>query len=150
MPLPIDLTDSSFDQGLPQLAALGIMHGLSAFLLVNAILFLRPSEIFPELASVGIYEVRHPLLPGLFGSGRGRAVFRRNRCTARPITVGVLLLWPLCGLSQVMRLDMVAGGRSAFSDFFKVVVYYLLLVGVVNTPARLRIFLFALGIFITC
>lgn len=117
------------------------------FLLVNAILFLRPSEIFPELANVRIYEtvilscLACAVLPVV-----GQLSLKSLQ--ARPITVGVLLLWPLCGLSQLMRLDLALAGQ-AFTEFFKVVVYYLLLVGVVNSPGRLRGFLLALGTFIT-
>jgi putative inorganic carbon (hco3(-)) transporter len=117
------------------------------FLMVNAILFLRPSEIIPELAGVRIYEtvIVCCLVCSLLSVARQ---FSLSALAARPITVGVLLFWPLCGLSQLMRLDLTLAG-DCFWDFFKIVVYYLLLVGVVNTPARLRNFLAALAVFIT-
>jgi hypothetical protein len=117
------------------------------FLLVNAILFLRPSEIFPELAQVGIYEAAI-ICCIVFSALSLVGQFSLKSLTARPITVGVLLLCPLCGLSQVMRMDLGLAGE-AFVAFFKIAIYYLLLVGIVNTPARLRYFLIALGVFIT-
>ena len=66
---------------------------------------------------------------------------------ANPITLGVLAILVLTGLCHVMHLEWVRAGDDFV--FFKIVIYYLLLVGVVDTPARLRIFLLALACFIT-
>jgi putative inorganic carbon (hco3(-)) transporter len=117
------------------------------FLLVNAILFLRPSEIIPDLAQFHIYEtvILCCLACSLLSVVKQ---FSPQSLAARPITVCVLALWPLCGVSQAMRQDM-ALAWECIEDFFKVVVYFLLLVGIISTPARLRYFLWALGLFIT-
>ena len=118
------------------------------FLLVNAILFLRPSEIFPELAQVRIYETVDPLLPRRLRPGRGGATFDQVS-GGQADHAG-----RSASLASVRRFaadaaELAAGAGQRFQEFFKVVVYYLLLVGIVNTPARLRGFLLALGVFIT-
>lgn len=121
--------------------------GFFLFLLVNAVLFIRPSEIVIELATVRIYEA---LIIGCFAFSFLNVVeqFTLKALETRPITLGVLAMLVLSGLSHVIQSDMPMALES-FVKFFKVVVYYLLLVGVVNTPSRLRWFLLWLGLCVT-
>lgn len=119
--------------------------GFFLFLLVNATLFLRPSEIFPALAEAHIYEA---LILGCFAFSIPAVLKLFFDLASSPMTIGVLLLWMFCVLSQVMQLDFNAAGEMAVY-IFKVVVYYVLLVSVVSTPHRLRVFLYSLGFFVS-
>jgi hypothetical protein len=60
---------------------------------------------------------------------------------ANPITVCVLALLPTVVLSCLMNLSFTGAGYWG-SEFFKIVVYYLLFVGLVASPRRIRQFLF--------
>jgi hypothetical protein len=119
--------------------------GFGVFLLLNAALFLRPAEIVPGLVGLEIYQflilacllvafptVLEQLSPDALGS--------------RPITVCVVSLLIAAVLSHLSRFD-VAGAAASGYEFFKLAVYYLLFVGLVTTPERLRRFLFWLAIF---
>jgi putative inorganic carbon (hco3(-)) transporter len=65
----------------------------------------------------------------------------------QPITVCVLGLIAAIMLSHLTRFAL-ADALSSGGEFAKVALYYLLLIGLVNTPARLRRFLFWLACFI--
>jgi O-antigen ligase len=109
------------------------------FILVNGVLLARPTEVVPDLRTVHLYEALilaclAVSIPGVLEQFTGRSL------EARPITVCVLGLLAAVVLSHLCRFDLDKAAEWGF-DFFKVVVYYLLLVAVVNTPARLRQFL---------
>lgn len=106
------------------------------FILVNAILIIRPSEIVSELYGVELYFYAIILctlvaLPDLVRYLTGASPEKR------PITLCVFALLGLVVLSPLSRLDGAAAAQDGFT-FAKVVVYFLLFVSVVNTPARLR------------
>ncbi|HEV3447067.1 MAG TPA: O-antigen ligase family protein, partial [Gemmataceae bacterium] len=77
-----------------------------------------------------------PLLEQL----QGRSLARQ------PITVCILGLWVAVALSHLSHANPGATWTAA-KDFGKVVVYYLLLVSLVNNPSRLRQFLYALVLY---
>jgi putative inorganic carbon (HCO3(-)) transporter len=113
------------------------------FLLVNAALFLRPGELIPQLEETHVYEIL--IVPCLLVS-----VWRvANQLTpralfARPITACVV---GLMGAVIVSALLNPATGDE-FSDcfsFWKLLIYYLLLVAVVDTPGKLRGFVYYIG-----
>lgn len=117
------------------------------FLLINATLFLRPSEIIPALAGWPIYEVLNLAcislcLPQILNT------LSKKRLAAAPIVACVLGLQCTIVLSDVFsfHLDRALGNAI---DYAKVVAYFLMLVTVVDTPARLRNFLFGLLCFTT-
>jgi hypothetical protein len=119
--------------------------GFGLFLLVNAALFLRPAEIVPGLVGLEIYlflivACLLVAFPAVFEQLAVRALDRS------PLTVCVLGLWLAVILSHMCRFH-VSGAAASGYEFFKIVVYYLLLVGLVTTPERLRRFLFWLAIF---
>ncbi len=116
-----------------------------AFLIVNAMLFIRPAEFAPALLGLPVYEVcivacillsAPVLLPQL----------SLNAFKERPVSACVLGLLPLITISQVIngQADTVI---ETTIDFIKVLLYYFLLVGLVNTPARLTRLLSALAMF---
>jgi hypothetical protein len=119
--------------------------GFLFFLVVNATLFVRPSEIIPELLGWQIYLVLILLclaisFPGVLSRLAPRAL------VADPITVCVLGLLPAVLLSHLANFNFGGAVLNGF-EFFKVVVYYLLFISLVNTPRRIRQFLFCFACF---
>lgn len=115
------------------------------FVLVNGALFVRPMDMFPSLKGWPIYEVLICTsliisFPAVLEQLTPRSLLER------PITVCVLGLLATVILSHLWRLSIPAASRGGL-EFAKLVVYYLLLVGVVNTPLRLRRFLTCLAVF---
>jgi O-antigen ligase len=117
------------------------------FLLLNAVLFVRPSEIFPELATLPIYQIviltcLTASLPTLL-----LRVLALRGLVQQPITLCVLGLLVLVGESLLGRLTL-EDAYESFYSFAKIVVYYLLLLCNVNTPGRIKQFLGWLVVFI--
>jgi putative inorganic carbon (hco3(-)) transporter len=113
------------------------------FLLVNAVLFVRPAEIVPALEGAPIYEVVILSALAATASAVWKQVTLRN-LSARPLTVcmfGLLAAVVFANLSHGALYE----ARTDSVGFAKIVLYYLLLVAVVNTPAKLRVFLGWLG-----
>ena len=112
------------------------------FLLVNVVLYTRPMEVVPELQGVPVYNYlvlvclacAIPAVLEQFMSGALRG---------RPVTVCVLGLQAAAVLSHVSHLDFDKAGEWGYV-FFTILVYYLLVVATVDTPARLRTFLLCL------
>ncbi len=113
--------------------------GFFLFLLVNATLFIRPAEIVPALLDLPIYEVLIlgcllVSLPTVMGQLSIRSLVERP---ASACVVGVLVSVVLSHLSH-FAID---GAVSSGIQFVKVLLYYWLLVGLVNSISRLRFFL---------
>lgn len=109
------------------------------FLLVNATLFIRPAEVIPALAGVPLYYLLILpcivlTLPAMLNLLFGREL------PEQPITVGVFAMLAATLLSHLSHLNF-SLASIVLQDFGKVVLYYLLLVCLVNTKARLRLFL---------
>lgn len=125
----------------------GTELGFFVFLLVNAALYVRPSDVLPGMEGVELY--RYLILASLAVSFP--AVLHNFRSAAleeRPIDVCLLLTFPLVVLSGAINV----GVEHAFETgvvYLKLLVYYFLLVSLVTTPARLRVFLACLLLF-TC
>jgi O-antigen ligase len=117
------------------------------FILVNAVLFIRPAEIVPALLGLPLYE--GVILACLAASLP--AVVRQLRPDAlvtRPVTACVLGLLVAVVLSHLTHFSL-WGVRTSGFLFAKVLLYYLLLVAVVNTSRRLRRFLLWMIVFVT-
>jgi hypothetical protein len=121
------------------------------FILLNATLFLRPAEIVPEWQGLPIYYV---IILACLALALPAVLAQLNvYCLAEtPITLCVIAMLPAVVLSRLARGD-VWYARTLGAEFFKVVLYYLLLVALVNSSRRLQQFLiciaaFALGL--TC
>jgi putative inorganic carbon (hco3(-)) transporter len=113
--------------------------GFLLFVLVNAALFIRPSEVIPDLAEVPIYNILISscvliCLPGVRKELTGRRLFNT------PITVCVLGLLVAVVLSHLSHYHL-SYARNDGLEFLKIVVYYLLVVAVLKSPARLHRFL---------
>lgn len=121
--------------------------GFVLFLLVNAALFVRPAEIVPDLVGWNIYEI---LILACFALSFPAVLeqFSSKSLEERPVTVCVLGLFLAVVLSFLAQVDF-ANVFSQGVDFAKMVLYYVLFVGLVNTSARLRTFLFWMLVFAT-
>jgi len=110
------------------------------FLVANAVLFVRPTEFVEDVLGAQLFQVMmaacllvgFPAVFALFGPGALRS---------KPLLLLPLLLLPLVFLSDF--------GKGRFDEAFeslgemlKVLAYYLLLLGLVTTPGRIKQFLF--------
>jgi len=116
--------------------------GFLLFLLLNAVLFLRPEELLPSIAGLKIYYwvICANLIvcsPTIFKQLSARALIRN------PVTVCVLGVLATIFISHLVRFDLWRA-RSGMFEFVKVVLYFLLLMAVVNTKKRLLWFLTAI------
>lgn len=109
------------------------------FLLVNAALFIRPAEIIPALEDWPVYQY---LILGCLAVSVQRVVaqLHQETLTRNPVTVCLLGLWATVALSHLGNGSFGATVDMAW-DFAKIVLYYLLLVGTLDTPTRFRRFL---------
>jgi hypothetical protein len=133
-------------QGQPP-ASLGQSVGFFFFLLMNALLFIRPDEIVPEFQYFPTYEAAIIAcmalsLPAIYQQ------LRPNMLVQRPITLLAVLMLFAVMFSHLFcpwNFFFIWAARMSAYRFLKVLVYYLLLVGLLDTPAKLRRFLFWLG-----
>jgi O-antigen ligase len=117
------------------------------FLLVNLVLFIRPSELMPELAEIPVYNIA--IVAALLVAAPKvieqlkPAVLRRQPTTICLLGLlpAIILSFPIAGIPY--------GIETAGNDFLKVVLYFLLLVAVIDTRRQLRLFLIFLAILIT-
>jgi O-antigen ligase len=109
------------------------------FILLNAVLFVRPADLLPELENASIYEA--VILACLAASAPAIvAQLDATSVRARPLTVAVFGVLVTVVLSQLAR-GAVGEAVTVGVQFVKIVLYYLLLVAVVDTPGKLRRFL---------
>jgi putative inorganic carbon (hco3(-)) transporter len=120
--------------------------GFALLVLLTAVLFIRPAEIFPSLEGLPIYNavIIACILASLPVLLRQLAW---SNLRAQPGVFCVVALLPAIVLSQVVRGNFWAA-REGAGEFWKVLVFFLLLTGLVNTPARLGRFVAATVIFI--
>jgi len=115
------------------------------FLLVNLTLFVRVSELVPELEGLPIYNylILATLLCAL---PKVAHHLRPERLVREPMTACVLALIPAVFLSHFSHFDL-WGMRTSTVIIAKSVTYYLVLIAVINSTERLRIFLYAVALF---
>lgn len=115
------------------------------FLLVNLTLFVRPAEIIPGLDGLPIYN---NLILATLASALPKVLLhlRPERLAREPMTACILAMIPMVALSHLTHFDFWSARMGAFT-FTKSVVYYLVLISVVNSSERLRIFLYAIALF---
>jgi hypothetical protein len=113
--------------------------GFFLFMLVNAALFIRPSELVADLDGVPVYNI---LISSciLFSLAVIRKEISFRRLVETPISMCVLGMQAAVMLSHLSHFNL--GYTRYFSiEFIKFVIYYLLLVGLVDSTARLHRFL---------
>ncbi len=122
-------------------AALVDKIGFGLFLLATAVLLLRPADSIPALLNLPIYQF---VVSACLCLSAPRLLQQlSSRSAVRPITQLIFGLWLCILLSHLVRgslWDIRTGGV----DFFKLFIYYLLIVSWVDSPARLRQFMLCL------
>jgi O-antigen ligase len=113
--------------------------GYFLFLLVTATLFVRPAEIFSAVHAWPIYECLILACLAVSLSGVLNQLSLKS-LYENPITACVIGLWAAVVLSHLAHFDLWSARMSGFM-FFKIVVYYLLLVANINSEKRLKSFL---------
>jgi putative inorganic carbon (hco3(-)) transporter len=109
------------------------------FLLLNAVLLLRPEDLFPSLAGTRLYLILSAICLAA-AAPRVLSLLSLRALADRPIVVCMLGLLVAVVLSQLMRgLFMRAADDGG--EFAKVVAYFLLFVAIIDTPDRIRTFL---------
>jgi O-antigen ligase len=121
--------------------------GFFLLILATGVLFVRPGDLFPVIGDAPIYEVLIILcllasLPVVLEQ------LNRVKLLARPPTLFVLLLLPAVILSHLSHGD-IYDARIMAVVVLKVLIYFLLLIGLIDTPARLQKFLIAVVVFIS-
>ena len=111
------------------------------FFLVTSVLFIRPSDLIPELGSLYLILISACLLTSWTVVTEQLSAGSLER---RPITVGVLGLLAAMVLSILynFRLELLA---TEALEYVKVTLFYLLMVGLVNSPVRLRCYLLSVA-----
>ena len=112
------------------------------FCLLNAVLFIRPAEIVPSLLDLPIYQciIILNLIVSLPFIARQ---LEPSELRANPITLCVLGLLLAVPLSHIRHFDF-WHARYDFLEFSKLVLYYLLFVGVIRNEQRLNRFFLVL------
>lgn len=118
------------------------------FVLVNLTLFVRPGELIPALLDIPIYNI---LILAAMAAALPQIISRLNptRLLNDPISACVLGLLPAVMFSHLCRFDTWSARETAL-EFGKCIVYYVILISVVNSTERLRMFLYSIGVCSTC
>jgi len=120
--------------------------GFALFIILSGVLFFRPAEWVPELIGLPIYHV--VIIACMFASFPVlvQQLVLTNLST-HPITVGVLGMLISIILSHIAQMDLFTA-RYEGIQFLKNVVFYLLLVGLLDSADRIQQFLHWMLIFI--
>jgi O-antigen ligase len=113
--------------------------GFALFILLNALLFLRPAELVPELEELPFYLLAI-LACAVVSYPEIGCQLTAGSLATQPITGCVLGMGMAVVLSQ-MANGLLWDARVSGFMFAKLALYYLLLVGQVHSAARLRRFL---------
>ena len=144
-----DIQVATYDQprAIPERKLEVSRLGFVPFIFVNVLLLVRPGELFPAVAELRLYELSMLLCLALYWP-RIVVALRWDRLKCAPITVCVV------GMLPIMILSLVWNGHTEMlpthaAEFLKILLYYLLLVVAVDSPARMRRFILALAVIIT-
>ena len=129
----------------PAVAPPGNGLAFAVFLVVNAFLFLRPSDVYEPLLGVEIYQYVIGLclllsLPALLELLFG------DRLVTTPVAVCLLGMFPIIFASGYVNLGP-DGALEYASVFAKILAYFFLLIALVTTPTRMKVFIAFLVLF---
>ncbi|MEQ8852356.1 O-antigen ligase family protein [Gimesia sp.] len=106
------------------------------FLLVNINLFLRPAELVPALKGLPIYEVL--ILSSFFLSlDQIKRVVQFPNLKRQPITLCVIGVLVAVAMSHLSHMYLY-GVRTSTVAFLKTLIYYILLISIIDSPKRLK------------
>jgi putative inorganic carbon (HCO3(-)) transporter len=112
-------------------------------LAVTGVLYIRPTDLHPALYTIPLYELT--IIPCLIASTPTLlAALGGPAITERPITISLFGLWFVGSLSALLHEGPGSAGDFS-SALAKSIVYFLLVSEVVNSPGRLRGFLYCLA-----
>jgi putative inorganic carbon (hco3(-)) transporter len=115
--------------------------GFTIFLLATAALLLRPSDMFLTLQDIPIYQT---LVVACLGVSVSRLIHHLSAASpANAITRLILGVLAAAIVSQLVRGSLYDVRTGGF-EFFKIVVYYLLILAWVDSPRRMRQYLLCL------
>ena len=109
------------------------------FILLNALLLLRPEDLFPAISGLRLYLVTIVLCTAV-SSPKLSYILSQQILAGRPVAVCVLGMLLASFVSAALR-DRIDLATDLFGEFAKVALYFFLLIAVVDTPERLRAFL---------
>jgi O-antigen ligase len=138
---------STFALPRPRAAVSPYGPAFALFVLLNFVLYVRPNEVLPALYGLELYAA--VILPCLLlALPLVIDGLSPRRLAAEPLVACVV------GLNVIVVLSLLANGfvDQAFvigADFFKMLLYVLLLRGLVSDTARLRAFVWWLPLFVT-
>jgi O-antigen ligase len=121
--------------------------GFILMILVTGVVFFRPAEVFPEffggwpLYQVLLFACLAITFPDVLARLGGRSL------AAQPLSACVLGLFGAMVLSDLTRGE-VGPAAHVVIDSLKWLLYYFLLISVLDSPSRLRCFLLWLAVFI--
>jgi len=125
----------------------GYELAFAVFIVTNAVLFIRPSEFVTAVEGLELYVLL--ILPCLaLAFPTILAQLSARSLERMPATVCVLGLLGMVMLSHLAHMQVELAVEKGVM-FAKVTAYYLLCVGLVTTPARLRTFFWWLPLFCT-
>ncbi|AMV19698.1 O-antigen ligase family protein [Planctomyces sp. SH-PL14] len=109
------------------------------FLMANAALFLRPAELFPAMGDFPLYM--YLITAAIFASAHQILdQLRPRNLFFQPVSLCVILVTIATAISH-LSLGDVGSAIKSINAMAKVMLYYLTLLSVINTPQRLRTFL---------
>src|SRR5262245_22310271 len=105
------------------------------FVLLNAVLFIRPSEIVPALATIPIYEL---VILGCIVTSFPRVISQLSwsSLSTNPVSFCVIGLFFAVVAADLFGRGYLGGAKDAGTEFLKLLIYYLLLVGAIRSWAR--------------
>ena len=109
------------------------------FLLLNAVLLIRPEELSPDIAGLRLYLLTIVPCALLSLSQLGR-LLTIDSLRRRPVAVCVLLFYASTLVTLVLEGQIESALFDFGPEFGKVVLYYFLLIAVVDTSERFRVF----------
>lgn len=114
------------------------------FVIANGTIFIRPWDLMSSLHGIQIY-LGLVLMALFFGFDDVINQLKWENLKRQPITICVIGVFASIIISH-LTIMYLGGITDGGFEFFKVLVFYLLLVGLVNTPDRLRYWLMAIAI----
>jgi len=108
----------------------------ATFVLLNAVLYIRPMDFVPGLVGLPLYNIAFCIcflfnLPALLSTGTFRSI------VGHPVSVCLFGVLTTAVLSNLLQGQLDAAVNTA-DIFVKLYLYYVLLLCVVGTPSRLR------------
>ncbi len=108
------------------------------FLLLNVVLFIRPSELISTFKGTEFYEW-FILATLILNINNIQPHLRYRELRKQPIVLCVVMLLVAIPLSHATHFYL-GGVKEGFMMFVKVLIYFILLISLITTPARLKWF----------